>query len=230
MRRSKPKVVWLPPDQTGAPPNNPETGYQVVTVETTADGGGVIGIGELPIVIDAPPDQTIASLSDMENSSYRLRRIVGKIFIFGDAFDEESGIEVLIVTAALIVRRVSDGGSSLASQADNQQIRPANAINWPDPWIWRRSWLLGNQQTAPGPGPLLPFSNLELGSVSDGPHVDQKTARIIGPEERLFLDISTTPIIGPGQGELSHTVTVVTDLRVLATMKTSQGNRRNSSR
>lgn len=227
-RRTKPRVVWLPPDLGNSIVTEPTSGFQSIVIPVTGAGGGSTGIGEIPVTIDAPPDPTVSTLSDMENSSYRLRRIVGKVFVFGDAFDEESGIELLAVTAALMVRRVSEAGTSLASQADLEAVKPGVAANWPDPWIWRRTWLIRGVETVFSLN--FPFANWEYGSAVDGPHVDQKTARIVGPEERLFLDVGAMSVAGGGQGELSNDISVITDLRVLATMRASSGNRSNASR
>lgn len=63
----------------------------------------------------------------------------------------------------------------------------------------------------------------------EGPHVDAKTARIVGPDQRLFLVVTNTIQGGSAAGGVSS-CEVITDLRVLASMRSSQGNRRNASR
>lgn len=89
--------------------------------------------------------------------------------------------------------------------------------------------LFNNLSTTGSPTTVGPESNMEMGSVADGPHVDQKTARIVSSEERLFLTVSATVLTGSG-GELVTSAFVNTDLRVLASMRTSSGNRGNASR
>jgi len=239
MRKRKPRVVWLPLDAGNSPTNVATSGWQV-------GGGGSLSVSglaptaakEFPLVIDQPADPAVSTLSDLENSGYRLRRVVGKIFVVGDDLDEESGIAAIGVTAGLIIRRVDQTGTSLAAQlgVNQAQASPSEIENWTDPWLWRRSWFLNNPSIGFGvtlvqPIGLPPWHNILQGSALDGPHVDAKTARIVGPEERLFLDISVTALVGAdGQSELTNETTVFWDLRVLGSMKTSTGNRRNASR
>jgi len=226
-KRTSPKVVWLPPDGSAPAPAAETSGFGFTTIDIS--GAVQLNVAEIPLTIDAPPDASISTLADMESSAYRLRRIVGKIWCRAQLDDDESDITDYIVTAGLIVRRVDETGASLAGLIGVEQMAPSEAINWSDPWIWRRSWLLTNPL---GVAPDRPTQNYgeDAGSAVDGPHVDQKTARIVSKEERLFLNVSAQALFVGGQSELTHTVSVFTDLRVLATMRTSQGNRRNSSR
>lgn len=236
MRRSKARVVWLPPEPANSVTGVPTTVWgstpllQVTGVDPTASV-------EVPLVIDAPADPTVATLSDVENSGYRLRRIVGKIFVIGDTIDDQSGITLVGVTAGLIVRRVDQLGVSLASQVglNQAQASPSELENSMDPWIWRRSWLIANPTLFTQPVGGLPtnafWNNIQTSSALDGPHVDQKTARLVGPEERLFLDISMTALNNPSDvSEIPYTVDIFYELRVLGSMRSSSGNRRNASR
>lgn len=237
MRRTRrgPKVVWLPPDTTFNATNTALNSCGIVNFildAGSADGSG-IGLGEIPLVVDATPDSTTASLSDIENSGYRLRRIVGKIFVALVVPNPTGpGQQRVCVTAGIIVRRTTSAGEvSAAAAFDPDTAMPCREENWTDPWIWRRSWLLSQRE------PDIDTFAIDNGEVAtnyahgpaavDGPHVDQKTARIISQEERLFLSVSATGIVGSG---LKNAVRVVTDLRVLGTMRTSSGNRRNATR
>lgn len=77
-----------------------------------------------------------------------------------------------------------------------------------------------------------PHNNFALGngSLYTGPHVDQKTARVVGPEERLFLDVTAT-VLFDGAGAATTTGFLIhSNLRVLGSMRTQLGNRRNASR
>lgn len=240
-RRTKPRVVWLPNTNANSIGNGSQV-YQAATV-TFGPATGDTGSIELPIVIDGEPDPLGAgqTLSDVENSGYRLRRIVGKIWVIGgQASFDGAGPPAYIVTAGFMVRRTNPTtGASLAVLADNgppfPSIDPGQIENIGDPWIWRRSWLLGdNSSSAANPASPLPTRNFGDdygGGISEGPHVDQKTARIVSSEERLFLDVTATTLIDgqlapPSLGALF----VATDIRVLASMRTSTGNRRNASR
>lgn len=244
MRRKSPKVVWLP--QTNAnsvgSPTNVTSSLQtfVLGVAGSAVSPGVFSVGEIPLTIDAEGQDPIGvgdvSLSDMFNSGYRLRRIVGKIFATVDQTNSD-GPSAVVFTAGIIVRRVDPStGISLALTAGiAENIAPSEIRNAADPWVWRRSWLLVNVlATNPALG-FVAAGNISnygnrSGSALDGPHVDQKTARIVGPEERLFLSVSATTLdLATDEQDLLN-IHIVTDLRCLASMRTSVGNRRNASR
>lgn len=247
--RRKPRVVWLPPTNANSIGPGFTSGYQEFVVDVTGTTGD-FSVGEIPLVIDGQGDELDAAgvntLSDLENSGYRLRRIVGKIFcqqrqklgpgvVAGDAPFQ------VVCTAGIIVRRIDQttGASLAATVANGQEMTsPGELRNYSDPWIWRRSWILNDEsmrQTTTGL-PVGPTSNFgpegPCGGNADGPHVDQKTARVISNEERLFLGVSCT-IIQPAnqpQNGIDASTFVLTDLRVLASMRTSSGNRRNASR
>lgn len=251
-RRSKPKVVWLP--QTNA--NSIGDGTQVYQLGVIGVAGatGQSSVLEIPLVLDNQQSaafSTDPSLADIESSGYRLRRIVGKIYAecaqgtptLAGAIEEPTSC---LVTAGLIVRRTASSGASYASQVGvlNEEIDPSKIENTSDPWIWRRTWTLGNNYAAQllfaNPAgtaftrQFFPTNNFYSlgGGIADGPHVDQKTARIVGPEERLFLDVSVT-VLGetPTQPNANPiTVAFWTDLRVLGSMRSNVGNRRNASR
>jgi len=228
-RRNKPRVVWLPPTNANSLGADERNGYQAFTVDVT----GLIGefaVAEIPLTIDAQSDplDPNTSLADVESAGYRLRRIVGKIFCIQLQQAITNGPSVL-VTAGIIVRRVDpESGTSLASLDTTGDTQgPGRLTNYSDPWVWRRSWILGNN-LATDSVQELPESNMEYGSVADGPHVDQKTARVVSAEERLFLNVSSTLL--QNGGELTTSTFVTTDLRILASMRTQSGNRRNASR
>lgn len=251
-RRSKPRVVWLP--QTNA--NSIGEGnlvYQLGLIEV-AGATGQSETAEIPLVLDAQQSAVQSadpSLADLESSGYRLRRIVGKLWceVAQDEFDQavtHTKPSSCIVTAGIIVRRAGFDGISYASQSGiiGEEINAGFIENTGDPWVWRRSWTLGNNAASqllytPGDGvtrtrqffPTNNFSEL-AGGIADGPHVDQKTARIVSSEERLFLDVTVT-VLGesPGQPDPNPiTVAFWTDFRILGSLRTTSGNRRNASR
>lgn len=234
-RRSKPKVVWLPTtnsfsvDADGDPPRS---AWQFASAVITDDNiTGAVTTFEIPVIQDGAlsgPLEPTSTLSDIENSGYRLRRIVGKVFVFIAQVGVNSA-SLFGVTAGFIIRRTDPGtGGSLAAAIGPEEINPADIENSMDPWIWRRSWILGNNSGSTNNAQTQNFGN-GFQTALDGPHVDQKTARVVGPEERLVLDISATTLI-PGPIEEGPSLIVVTDLRVLASMRVSVGNRRNASR
>jgi len=246
--RRKPKVVWLPADinnRLGTAPVAATSGQDSQTIIHIFTGnplGAVPITEEIPIVKDFTQANELlkveTSLADIEQSGYRLRRIVGKLS-FAALQNSAVGVadaSIFHVTAGFIIRRIDDAGNSFASVgAAGLDISTVTFNNIADPWIWRRSWdLSDNSAAAAALDPnVLAYapSNVRdyAGGNSDGPHVDQKTARIVGPEERLFLSVTVEGINGSAQGEPGALV-MIGDLRILASMRSNTGNRRNASR
>lgn len=243
-RRKKARVVWLPSDINNrlnvapSPATADRESNTIIKIFTGNPLGATAVTEEIPIVKDfaGAPGQFVTNvnntLADIEESGYRLRRIVGKLcFLVQQVADDAEAATIIHVTAGFIVRRVREGIStaSLAS-GPGDEINPANLQNVMDPWIWRRSWLLSNQLGLDPNALVLPGSNTQYGGGNlDGPHVDAKTARIIGPEERLFLSVCCEGMNGTAQGAPAA-ILMTGDLRVLASMRTNVGNRRNASR
>lgn len=252
MRRRKPRVAWLPLTDAHDIGNSGDltgTVYNAFLVPFTGSTGDTQSV-EIPIVLDAQTSfsDPNSTLSDIESSGYRLRRIVGKIWVITDQ-STAVGLPpdapgTVLVTAAFIIRQTDqETGQSLAGLTRNAFINPALILETGAPWIWRRSWFLGNRwalnnvtlsgnvgfpNTPLNEWPQNNFSNY-AGGNSDGPHVDQKTARIVGPNERLFLDVSATTLL-EGDGAIVSNIAVFTDIRVLGSLRTTTGNRRNASR
>lgn len=247
-RTRRPKVVWLPVDR-----DNRLGEPSAATVGTASshfqfqiappDGAiGSTGSGAIPLVGDSPQinalaGSSVASLADFEGSAYRLRRVVGKIYAAISQVDLGAGAaDTMILTVGLIVLRCDPEGIPLVNVANvvtAVHYNPSAMDNISDPWIWRRSWMLTNAVQVVANSPfhaIFPPTNASgFGSgISDGPHVDAKTARIIGNEERLFLVATATNANGDGQPV--NDIILTGDLRVLASMRSSQGNRRNASR
>lgn len=76
--------------------------------------------------------------------------------------------------------------------------------------------------------PLYPDNNQNMGSVMDGPHVDAKSQRRVGNEERLFLIADAMVAVAGGGGSFS--VQWFADLRPVGSILKMAGNRRNASR
>lgn len=253
-RRRKPRVQWLPVpgtllDQTGAAPTvltteNP--GAIEFIVDSQADVPQTVGA---PMVVDNPTSETIAgttigvyqslALNQTEQFGYRLRRVVGDICVACATLNTQANNPVpgVLVTAAIAVARVDDNTGLLVSG-----VRDTNVIqNVADPWLWRRSWALGSGNQADAQRTLAAISRFPRTNADYGTKwaqgVDQKTARRIGPEERLFfyltveqLPLNNTATNAPNIADDSVRVYCLFDYRVLATVFTSAGNRRNASR
>lgn len=240
-RTRKPKVVWLPTslnERLGeigiANEFSPLLFEQLITTIGTEVRGDQITVVTAVVKDEA---QAIAgqTLSDIEGSAYRLRRIVGKIFVEvlnpNDVRDTPQDSMFWYVTCALIVLRTAANNSPMSVVLSDYNAASVNAMG--DPWIWRRTWQVGAQD--PGNPLALTFglrdpNNWQPGYANlDGPHIDVKTARIVSNEERLFL--VTTVTAGDGTvGGAPAQILVTGELRCLASMRTMAGNRRNASR
>lgn len=240
-KRRKPRVVWLPSTNANSLGAAGTSNYQHIVVNTNGNIGD-FGVAEVPVVIDAegqdPLSTAETTLADIYDSGYRLRRIVGKVFAHYHQSADPNPPSV-VLTCSLIVRRSDpETGTSLALLTGNGELlSPGEIRNINDPWIWRRSWILTNalSQSISGATTFGQAGNannfgVRVGSALDGPHIDQKTARVVGPEERLFFNASLTCLEDGTDPEVQARVDILTDFRVLASMKTSLGNRNNASR
>jgi len=234
-RRRKPAVAWLPHvahDATGTT----SYWYDTQAVSLTAS---VITTSIYSLVPDYPAEAiraagALPSLADFEAGGYRLRRLVGKIFVGMDNEQPSQGNTspvACLAGAGFIVLRVEEQtGAPLVTAASHYSPLDLDATR--DPWIWRRTWLLQNDfsglATAPQAGWQFPRTNCDYGSVQDGPHIDAKTARRIGAEERLFFVMSNVPL--GGTTTQNGLIRYALDYRVLASPIKIIGNRRNASR
>lgn len=252
-RRKRPLVNWLP--VPGVQPNqgNPDIKvngftFSIAIINTDAVNG--LNTALSPITLDFPGEQrfqaavaagVLPSLQDyVKGSAYRLRRIVGKCFAGMNRtppVDPNTQPPACIFGAGFIVLKV-DPSTGVPLEPDLNEYSPLQAVNVSDPWIWRRTWLLGKND-AFGDGSLTDrtFSDFEPnnsnygGGVADGPHIDQKTARIVGADERLFFVISTHKV--PLLTDYTEEGLVVgyLDYRLLGSLiNKSSTNRGNSSR
>jgi len=264
-RRRKPSVTWLP--NTGAPPTwdtgslifpNIIRGFVQASQDPAQadaqDAGFSTVIHRLTADYSAentgtPIDQTNNSLADYTQAGWRLRRIVGKIFCHKEWSSAAEPICTL-VSAGFMVLRTDGNGSPLRIPATHgaNNYSPLLWLNERDPWIWQRSWLLGDGRmffsgNFPTGGSQqsngwasYPPTNAHYSSASDGPHIDCKTARVIGPEESLFFVLSafTSPNLGnnpqfTNADGVLRPVPFILQYRLLGSPR-RMTNRRNASR
>jgi len=256
-RRRKPRVVWLPTfgaatsafgEVVGGASgvsgtlnfDSDEVVYDAfpLTFDSTKDPASVVT--EIPVL-----GQTYSpSLHDLvSGNEYRLRRIVGKIFISGTSDEDDDPAEnsgLIDVAFGFIVIRTDDDGSPTT---DFNEVNPLQQQSMEDPWIWRRRWLLnpyGNTRAidAANSGLNVPALNVYpnttsgYGSAVDGPHIDQKTARVIHRQERLYGIVAARVFQFGGDAQTSgKQIQYLLDYRLLASLRpSSSGNRRNASR
>lgn len=253
-KRRRPRVSWLPvPGQlyqpTSATPNalEPRENPGVIEFSFPTDFGGPQTV-IAPMVVDEPVSESFigatldvwreGTLNLTQEFGYRLRRIVGDIFVaaFGSN-DQATNPGGAFVTAGIMVLKVGSDGISPQAADD---LAAGNIQNNSDPYIWRRSWLLSEQlasgNVAQQAVNKFPATNTAYGTKwAQG--VDQKTARRIGPEERLFFIMSawvaplSNIVTGPdNSADSGPQIYCLFDYRVLGSVFTSAGNRRNASR
>jgi len=251
-RRKRPLVNWLPvpgvAPQAGNNDNRVNGFTFALTVPATDAANGGINTAVTPITFDQPGEQrfqaavaagVLPSLKDyVQGSGYRLRRIVGKCFAAFSrlAVQGQTKPPAAVFAAGFIVLKV-DPDTGTALDADTE-YSPLEAKNVEDPWIWRRTWLFGaNDHFGDGSETDRTFSDFEPnnsnygGGVADGAHIDQKTARIIGTDERLFFIISTHKVPLLTDYDNDSLIVGYLDYRLLASIVSrSSTNRGNSSR
>lgn len=238
-RRSKPGV-WLPPSPdsrvVGSLLVPSQSAIGTANIPPVSGGAGSSSAASVALVGDYN-EESIAgnlgtTLADEIQGGYRLRRVVGKIFVAcRQVPDDESPSNPtsLIAWAGIIVRRVNSAGDPVSTSVFADAYE-----NQRDPYLWRRDWALTNylaQGAAVTKVYSFPTQNVDYGSVMDGPHVDAKTKRFVGAEERLYMDVGFTYIDGTGEAINGPQIDVWWDLRFFAFMAPAgQGNRRNASR
>jgi len=241
-RRRKPRVVWLPTYGVGAGSDaGGSTPANGVDYELDVNAGDPIIYDATALTWDQPFSSAAASgggatdlsLSDfVQGSSYRLRRIVGKVWVGVNNPGLDTTYSNIEVGFGFIIGRCDPDGSL---QTDFRNVNPLAQDSSTDPWIWRRTWLLNPSTGANAFDNSVPWNGLPNTNIGmpaqDGPHIDQKTARIVGPDERLIAVIAaangfTTSITPVGQIQVHARL----DYRILASMRTNVGNRRNASR
>lgn len=244
-RKRRPKVVWLPPAAELRVGHDPAvSGIHPGAFQFSLDIAGAANVGDhvtalIPQVSDIPAAAfqgsalPIESLADIYSSGYRLRRCVGKIVCGLSQPGTATGLASrVLITCGLIVLRVNEDGTVINNDATAPEnyYSPSIINSWADPWIWRRTWVLGNNSEAlADDAPFFPEANTQYGSVMDGPHVDAKTARVISNEERLFL-VADMMILATQVGAGTTSCRFMGDLRFVASLKQMAGNRRNASR
>jgi len=249
--RRRPGVVWLPLSTenrlvTGAV-DNETTSYGQYAVADAGANPGDATTALFPVVNDQPQlmSSPLSSLADVEGSAYRLRRIVGKIYV---EFDHQAAANAntttchgFLVTVGFIVIEVEATLNFLPKSATATDYSLVSLKNMRDPWIWRRSWLIGfdnapnaGGESVDGRFSILPENNIVYGAgVMDGPHIDAKTARVVKDDQRLAMVVTLVRQCSsnPAGGAVNPAVIIITtDLRVLASLRKSSGNRHNASR
>lgn len=195
----------------------------------TVNSDGTSNCFALPLI----PDQT-HDPADVATEGYSLRdyvegqtciidRVVGKInwALQSEAAAPPRDVWTTVICAsALAVLPVAE--DSVVPEIASTEWNPLHATNLDKPYLWRRTWILGDQSSTGAAGKLPLFfnaTNNQAGSVLDGPHIDTKgTRRAIRKNERLFV-IHAIMGIESASGETSATengsAVVIGDFRVI---------------
>lgn len=223
-RRRRARYNWFPQDPTfytAGEDTNVATYYW-----TNINILGPAGTKEEVLAIPVLPDRTFndfdAQAEDLtlrdyvEGQDYVLKRIVGKMWAsLGQ--DNESRALSVICAMGLAVLPVDD--ETNASALDTDDIDPLNPANSQNPWIWRRTWILGNL-LQPSITHFYPNNIGAYGSVMDGGHVDSRVARRVTREQRLFWIATARMLEGTAEPGLnSDFIQVGFDLRCLGAMR-----------
>lgn len=219
-RRRRTRGTWFPNIGTA---NTGEDNPQGRQFQINFPGGSEQQIVFTHLTFDEPrTDDALgasdASLADVIGSEYVLQRIVGKFFanraaaltlVGGTERDDQPAV---LLSAGFFVARANDAGSgggiespigsaSAAELRDNYS--PLDLDTTREPWIWRRSWMLGSAAGAGaievGAGTLasaaraFPPSTALCGSVADGPHIDSKVKRRVAQDQRLWFIVAAVP-------------------------------------
>lgn len=241
-RRRRTKYQWLP--NIGQAGVNNQTEEDSAFISAVFNGaisdGGQTNLLIAPLIHDTPKEGATDSgvigtpLAYLIGNDYILRRIVGKCFISQGQRSTEAVNTSVIHTVGIFIARADDenvgtgtngpvGSSALVTALQDYGPQHLDVIR--EPWIWRRSWILSVTSANPAvtipPQPLgderYPGTTAGYGSVLDGPHIDAKTVRRVGQDNRLFVawQARTFPINIGGDVNENHSALMTLDLRLL---------------
>jgi len=214
-RRRRRRYTWFPNLGTGSANNVSDLAGRQITLNVPV--GGSSNSILVALTFDFPQETVQAGitgatpLADFIGNEYIIERIVGNMFYsLSSAADNplNSGAGVL-VTAGLFVARADDTNpdipiGSTAPLDELHNYSPQFTDNIREPWMFRRTWILGHQfpvQNITGKAPVdtgvgtipnsatlyaYPQSNVFYGTAVGGPFVDVKSSRRVGADERLF--------------------------------------------
>lgn len=221
-RGRRTRGTWFPNIGTEIVPDEDTASGRAFTVNLPL-GSSQVTTGILPLTLDTPFEGEnvqagVDSLSDIIGSEYVLQRIVGKLYIerrtgqsLATGRDQDPAV---MVCCGFFVARANDaavgggqdtpiGSATEAERRDNYSPLEVDTVR--EPWIWRRTWILGaagRTPTSNSGGPYTtekpaagayPPTTAGYGSVADGPHIDSRVKRRISQDNRLWFAISATP-------------------------------------
>lgn len=236
-RKRRNKGTWFPILGTGLPGANDDISARDFIINVAGGGQQTV---VAPLTYDVPSEgDTVGAddpgvLAGIVGQEYFLRRLVGKLHVSCDVIASSTGAgAAYLVGAGFFVARAADadagggpnlpiGAAGAAELLENYSPLHHNTIR--EPWIWRRTWILGTtvgDSLASDPFSSYnihgPHNNAGYPGVLDGPHVDAKTARRVALDERLWFALGCVPLqLGVAPSTLQGGINAILDIRAFA--------------
>lgn len=250
--RRRRKYTWFPNLGTTQPlaDDSPFQG-----VEFTLPGinpSQVISIA--PLTYDRPSETTDTvddeNLGEIIGNEYIIERIVGSWYcnLSESSPPPIDGSTAVLVTAGIFVARADTNTGNpdlpIGSITGDEAIHnysPQHVDNTREPWMFRRTWMLGcPYPSAAGDGVLLtnntspnpqisftrrayPQSNVGYGDSMSGSHVDVRSVRRVADDERLFAVLTAQMWPSNVQTESDTVVVSYFDYRILGALRKARG-------
>lgn len=240
MRRKR-RFGWMPTLGNTSSLANTRYSFLNFSVAVVNDAGvspllqpGSPTLGVFPVILDRPLEagevenaegDAPGRLPDIIGQEWFCERIVGSLFIGLDLGDTGQNVpNGVIVTCGFFISRAGDAaspegaGQPIGGPTFNSYSPAAqNAIR--EPWMWRRSWILGGSVT-PGQGfSNFPTANAFYGSALEATKVDVKSVRRIGNDDRLFFACGTTTVASVEGDKVDGRISGCLDVRVLGALR-----------
>lgn len=236
MRRRRAKYLWFPIlgtiNDNADPPELGELSPFFISHAVGAPSLELNNVDIIPLTLDNPVNEQLAAAGETLGTAiggrdWFCRRIVGQCFVSLATVVGQVQSSVLVTCGIFVARADPSGinpiGNNIAVERE-QTYNPLSVRTISEPWLWRRSWHLGNVNSTVvdvNPARNFPAANSGYGDVRSGPHVDAKTARRISEDDRLWFAVSS---IGTGGNANTGTnVQVVADFRILGQLRRSKG-------
>lgn len=243
MRKRRTRYQWLFTRGSAGPVSDvlDSTNFRdFPTLNPGTTGNTAIAI--VPVLEDTSSDEqtTGLPLGVYQNNEYVIKRIVGKAFVnVAQVAGSQKG--AIVAGLGFFVARAEDSSENPApgeedfpigfrGNAFDAKVNDYGVLNnttMREPWIWRRTWVLSNQlTTAANEVTSFPKTNVEYGSVQDGPHIDAKVARRVRHDERLFacFQVSPYPVAHSFTADANDVVIhCAFEVRVLGAMRKQKG-------
>lgn len=242
-RRRQRKFTWMP--GIGSVGSNAAVDNSVIFLNSltvapnpaasVGTRGGPITSFFVPLIQDKPlepqlQNEVAGSLNNVTGNEWFCERIVGDIFAgVRLGIEQDGGPRTVAFTVGIFVARADNVTGNLPVGAlQNTSANSETALSYAplalntirEPWMFRRTWVLGRSFDGTDGLAQNPSVNSFYSTMHNGPHIDVKSVRRIGNDERLWLVTNTQDwsINGPNPTE-PGLVDVAIDVRVLGALR-----------